>query len=53
MNASDLLTPAEVAQIFRVDPKTVTRWAIAGGKAARFPTRAAALDFLRAEVPSP
>jgi excisionase family DNA binding protein len=25
-----LLTPAEVAQIFRVDPKTVTRWAKAG-----------------------
>ena len=25
-----LLTPAEVAQIFRVDPKTVTRWAQAG-----------------------
>jgi excisionase family DNA binding protein len=25
-----LLTPAEVAAIFRVDPKTVTRWARAG-----------------------
>lgn len=25
-----LLTPAEVALIFRVDPKTVTRWAAAG-----------------------
>ena len=25
-----LLTPAEVAAVFRVDPKTVTRWAIAG-----------------------
>jgi excisionase family DNA binding protein len=25
-----LLTPAEVAAIFRVDPKTVTRWAAAG-----------------------
>ena len=25
-----LLTPAEVAKIFRVDPKTVTRWAKAG-----------------------
>jgi len=22
-----LLTPAEVASLFRVDPKTVTRWA--------------------------
>jgi excisionase family DNA binding protein len=26
-----LLTPGEVALIFRVDPKTVTRWAAAGG----------------------
>ena len=26
----DLLTPAEVAAMFRVDPKTVTRWAKAG-----------------------
>lgn len=25
-----LLTPAEVAEMFRVDPKTVTRWAVAG-----------------------
>jgi excisionase family DNA binding protein len=27
---SSLLTPAEVAAAFRVDPKTVTRWAKAG-----------------------
>lgn len=26
----DLLTPAEVAAMFSVDPKTVTRWAKAG-----------------------
>ena len=26
----DLMTPAEVAQAFHVDPKTVTRWAVAG-----------------------
>ncbi len=25
-----LMTPAEVATLFRVDPKTVTRWADAG-----------------------
>ena len=25
-----LLTPSEVAQMFRVNPKTVTRWARAG-----------------------
>jgi excisionase family DNA binding protein len=29
-NAQTLLTPAEVAALFRVDPKTVTRWAKAG-----------------------
>ncbi|MBK9739205.1 MAG: helix-turn-helix domain-containing protein [Actinobacteria bacterium] len=28
--AEHLLTPAEVAALFRVDPKTVTRWAKAG-----------------------
>ena len=31
MEARDrLLTPGEVASLFRVDPKTVTRWAAAG-----------------------
>lgn len=33
MTSSDneqLLTPSEVAKLFRVDPKTVTRWAKAG-----------------------
>ena len=36
-NAERLLTPGEVAQMFRVDPKTVTRWASAGriGSTAR------------------
>ncbi len=29
-NGETLLTPAEVAALFRVDPKTVTRWAKAG-----------------------
>jgi len=28
--AEVLLTPSEVATLFRVDPKTVTRWAKAG-----------------------
>jgi excisionase family DNA binding protein len=32
--ADSLLTPGEVAALFRVDPKTVTRWAAAG----RIPT---------------
>ncbi|WP_219107006.1 BldC family transcriptional regulator [Austwickia sp. TVS 96-490-7B] len=27
---AELLTPAEVAALFRVDPKTVTRWAVSG-----------------------
>lgn len=27
---SELLTPAEVAALFRVSPKTVTRWARSG-----------------------
>lgn len=30
MEIARLLTPGEVAKIFRVDPKTVTRWAAAG-----------------------
>jgi excisionase family DNA binding protein len=29
-SADPLLTPAEVARLFRVDPKTVTRWATTG-----------------------
>jgi len=30
MAEHELLTPSEVAVMFRVDPKTVTRWAQAG-----------------------
>lgn len=30
MARMELLTPGEVAVLFRVDPKTVTRWAAAG-----------------------
>ena len=30
MTDNELLTPAEVAELFRVNPKTVTRWARAG-----------------------
>lgn len=29
-NTEELLTPSEVAKLFRVDPKTVTRWAKSG-----------------------
>ena len=30
MTENEMLTPGEVAAMFRVDPKTVTRWAQAG-----------------------
>ncbi|HVE63497.1 MAG TPA: BldC family transcriptional regulator [Mycobacteriales bacterium] len=30
MERDRLMTPGEVATLFRVDPKTVTRWAVAG-----------------------
>lgn len=30
LGADPLLTPSEVANLFRVDPKTVTRWSKAG-----------------------
>ena len=30
LHAEALLTPSEVAALFRVNPKTVTRWARAG-----------------------
>jgi excisionase family DNA binding protein len=30
LDHNDLLTPTEVAAIFRVNPKTVTRWAQSG-----------------------
>lgn len=48
--ASDkLLTPAEVAAIFRVDPKTVTRWA-KGGKLTAQRTLGGHRRFLASEV---
>ena len=55
-----LLTPSEVAAMFRVDPKTVTRWAKAGkltsirtlGGHRRY--RAAEVEaLLHADVPAP
>ena len=30
IDSNDLLTPTEVAELFRVNPKTVTRWAKSG-----------------------
>lgn len=49
-NSSDaLLTPAEVAQMFRVNPKTVTRWARAG-KITAIRTLGGHRRFRRSEI---
>lgn len=47
--AEPLLTPAEVAARFRVDPKTVTRWADAG-KLTYFRTLGGHRRYREAEV---
>lgn len=44
-----LLTPAEVAKLFRVDPKTVTRWA-QSGKLHSVRTLGGHRRYLRREV---
>jgi excisionase family DNA binding protein len=44
-----LLTPAEVAVMFRVDPKTVTRWA-KEGKLASIRTLGGHRRYLESEV---
>lgn len=44
-----LMTPGEVAKIFRVDPKTVTRWANAG-KLRSTRTPGGHVRFYRAEI---
>ncbi len=46
-----LLTPAEVAALFRVDPKTVTRWAKAG-KLTAFRTLGGHRRYRQSEVQS-
>ncbi len=45
----ELLTPAEVAHLFRVDPKTVTRWA-KSGKLSSVRTLGGHRRYLAAEV---
>lgn len=47
--AEQLLTPAEVAAIFRVDPKTVTRWA-KGGRLSSIRTLGGHRRYLESEV---
>ena len=47
--STSLLTPGEVAVMFRVDPKTVTRWAQAG-KLSAVRTLGGHRRFLEAEV---
>jgi excisionase family DNA binding protein len=44
-----LMTPSEVGALFRVDPKTVTRWAVAG-RIRSIRTPGGRRRFLRSEV---
>jgi excisionase family DNA binding protein len=48
-NSERLLTPGEVAALFRVDPKTVTRWA-ASGRISSIRTPGGHRRFREAEV---
>ena len=47
--ADQLLTPAEVAAMFRVDPKTVTRWA-RSGKVSSIKTLGGHRRYLESEI---
>lgn len=47
--SEQLLTPAEVAALFRVNPKTVTRWARAG-KVTAIRTLGGHRRFRRSEI---
>lgn len=49
MDDEELLTPGEVARKFKVDPKTVTRWAQAG-KIKSFRTLGGQRRFKASEV---
>ena len=49
MKAEELLNAAEVAALFRVDPKTVTRWAKTG-KLSSFRTLGGHRRYRRSEV---
>lgn len=45
----ELMTPRQVASLFRVDPKTVTRWA-KGGRISSIRTLGGHRRFFRAEI---
>jgi excisionase family DNA binding protein len=47
--AEDLMTPIEVAHLFRVDSRTVRRWA-EEGKLTAYPTRGGHRRYRKAEV---
>lgn len=49
LEGPELLTPAEVAQCFRVDPKTVTRWA-KSGRLSSIRTAGGHRRYMRSEV---
>lgn len=48
-SSNDLMTPGEVASLFRVDPKTVTRWAQAG-KIPSIRTLGGHRRYMRADI---
>jgi excisionase family DNA binding protein len=48
-DGQEIMTPAEVARLFRVDPKTVTRWA-KQGRFGSFRTPGGHRRFRRTEV---
>jgi excisionase family DNA binding protein len=50
MNDVDVLTPGEVAKLFRVDPKTVTRWAADGKLPGAFRTPGGHRRFHRKDI---
>ena len=49
MQQEPLLTPGEVAKLFRVDPKTVTRWA-ASGRIGSIRTPGGHRRFMKSEI---
>lgn len=48
-NSNDVMTPAEVAQVFRVDTKTVRRW-VEAGKLPYFKTLGGHRRFYRKDI---